>query len=292
MKLKLTKPLVCFDLETTGLDIMHSRVVEISMVRIDPDGTETTRTLRINPEMPIPPETTNVHGITDEDVKDCPTFKQASPKIIEFIQGCDLCGFNSNRFDVPLLAEELLRAQINLDEIKFSEAKFIDVQVIYHKLEKRNLAAAYKFYCDKDLENAHTAEADTLATYEVLKGQLDRYPELENDIDFLSTYSSHNMNVDFAGRMVYNDNNVPIFNFGKYKNQPVYEVLSINPGYYSWFMKSDFPLNTKELLTKIKIEGVNFGQKRAAKKRAEKKNVEKKPTSSIEKPQQPDLFSL
>jgi DNA polymerase-3 subunit epsilon len=191
-----------------------------------------------------------VHGIYDDDVKDCPTFKEVAKTVANDIEGCDLAGFNSNRFDIPVLAEEFLRAGIDID---MSRRKFIDVQVIFHKMEQRTLSAAYKFYCNKNLEDAHTAEADTRATYEVLKAQLDRYPELENDVAFLADYSSFTKNVDFAGRMVYDDNGREIFNFGKYKGQPVADVLRRDTGYYGWIMGNDFTLNTKAMLTKIRM---------------------------------------
>ena len=251
MKLNLKNPLVFFDLETTGTNINSDRIVEICYLKVYPNGNEESKTLRINPEMHIPEDSSAIHGIYDEDVKDCPTFKDVAKKIATDIEGCDLAGFNSNRFDIPVLAEEFLRAGIDIDLMK---RKFVDVQVIYHKLEQRTLSAAYKFYCNKNLEDAHTAEADTLATYEVLKAQLDRYPDtLENDIAFLSNYSCFNKNVDFAGRIVYNDQGVEVFNFGKYKGMPVKEILLKDPGYYSWIMQGDFTLNTKNVLTKIRL---------------------------------------
>ncbi|MBC8600231.1 3'-5' exonuclease [Parabacteroides acidifaciens] len=254
MQLNLKNPLVFFDLETTGINIVKDRIVEISFVKVHPNGKEESKTRRINPEMPIPPESTAIHGITDEDVKDCPTFKEIAKSLAAQIEGCDLAGYNSNRFDIPLLAEEFLRAGVDID---LNKRKFVDVQTIFHKMEQRTLAAAYKFYCDKSLENAHTAEADTMATYEVLKAQLDRYPELQNDINFLSQYSSYGNNVDFAGRMVYNDKGEEVINFGKYKGRLVEEVLKNDPGYYSWIMNGDFPLNTKKMLTEIKLRGFN-----------------------------------
>ena len=211
MQLNLRNPLVFFDLETTGIDIVHDRIVEISMVKVMPNGDEIVKTRRINPGMPIPPESTAIHGITDDDVKDCPTFKEIAKSLAAQIEGCDLAGFNSNRFDIPMLAEEFLRAGV---DVNLGRRKFVDVQTIFHKKEQRNLTAAYKFYCQKDLENAHSAETDTMATYEVLKAQLDRYPDLENDINFLSQYSSFNKNVDFAGRMVYNEQGKEVINFG------------------------------------------------------------------------------
>ena len=251
MKLNLKNPLVFFDLETTGTNINSDRIVEICYLKVYPNGNEESKTLRINPEMHIPEDSSAIHGIYDEDVKDCPTFKDVAKKIATDIEGCDLAGFNSNRFDIPVLAEEFLRAGIDIDLMK---RKFVDVQVIYHKLEQRTLSAAYKFYCNKNLEDAHTAEADTRATYEVLKAQLDRYPDtLENDIAFLSNYSCFNKNVDFAGRIVYNDQGVEVFNFGKYKGIPVKEILLKDPGYYSWIMQGDFTLNTKNVLTKIRL---------------------------------------
>ena len=197
---------------------------------------------------------TAIHGITDDDVKDCPHFKEIAKTLAAQIEGCDLAGYNSNRFDIPMLAEEFLRADVNVD---LTKRKFIDVQTIFHKMEQRTLSAAYKFYCNKSLENAHTASADTMATYEVLKAQLDRYPELENDVTFLSKFSSFNNNVDFAGRMVYNDKGQEVFNFGKHKGQLVTEVFASDPNYYAWMMNGDFPLNTKQKLTEIKLRGFN-----------------------------------
>mgnify|MGYP001778871972 CR=1 FL=1 len=250
MKLNLKNPLVFFDLETTGTNINADRIVEICYLKVYPNGNEEAKTMRINPGMHIPEEASAVHGIFDEDVKDCPTFKEVARNIARDIEGCDLAGFNSNRFDIPVLAEEFLRAGVDVD---LGRHKFIDVQVIFHKMEQRTLSAAYKFYCGKDLEDAHTAEADTRATYEVLMAQLDRYPDLKNDVAFLSEYSSFNRNVDFAGRMVYNDAGVEVFNFGKYKGTSVAEVLKKDPGYYSWILNSDFTLNTKAMLTKIRL---------------------------------------
>lgn len=250
MKLNLKNPLVFFDLETTGTNINADRIVEICYLKVYPNGNEEAKTMRINPGMHIPEEASAVHGIFDEDVKDCPTFKEVARNIARDIEGCDLAGFNSNRFDIPVLAEEFLRAGVDVD---LGRHKFIDVQVIFHKMEQRTLSAAYKFYCGKNLEDAHTAEADTRATYEVLMAQLDRYPDLKNDVAFLSEYSSFNRNVDFAGRMVYNDAGVEVFNFGKYKGTSVAEVLKKDPGYYSWILNSDFTLNTKAMLTKIRL---------------------------------------
>ena len=251
MKLNLKNPLVFFDLETTGTNINSDRIVEICYLKVYPNGNEESKTLRINPEMHIPEASSAIHGIYDADVADCPTFKDVAKNIANDIEGCDLAGFNSNRFDIPLLAEEFLRVGVDIDMMK---RKFIDVQVIFHKLEQRTLSAAYKFYCDKNLEDAHTAEADTRATYEVLMAQLDHYPDvLENDMKFLADYSSYNKNVDFAGRIVYNEQGVEVFNFGKYKGMPVAEILKKDIGYFGWLMQGDFTLNTKNVLTKIRL---------------------------------------
>lgn len=250
MKLNLTTPIVFFDLETTGTDINKDRIVEICYLKVWPNGNEDAHNLRINPEMHIPEEASAVHGIFDADVKDCPKFKEVAKNIAKDFEGCDIAGFNSNRFDVPLLAEEFLRAGVDID---LARHRFIDVQVIYHKKEQRTLSAAYQFYCGKNLEDAHTALADTRATYEVLKAQLDKYPDLQNDMKFLSEYSSFTKNVDFAGRMVYDDKGNEVFNFGKYKGQLVKEVLAKDPGYYGWILGSDFTLNTKAALTRIRV---------------------------------------
>lgn len=256
MQLNLKNPIVFFDLETTGVNFTSDRIVEISYLKVHPNGDEEIKTRRINPEMSIPPASTAIHGITDEDVKDCPTFKAIAKSLAAQIEGCDLAGYNSNRFDIPMLAEEFLRAGVDID---LRKRKFIDVQVIFHKMEQRTLSAAYKFFCDKDLENAHTAEADTKATYEILKAQLDRYPDLQNDMKFLDQFSRQNDFVDFAGRMIYNDKGVEIFNFGKYKGRSVEEVLKMEPSYYAWMMNGDFSLDTKRMLTQIKMR--SFGTK-------------------------------
>jgi DNA polymerase-3 subunit epsilon len=250
MKLNLKNPLVFFDLETTGIDIASDRIVEISYLKIKPNGEEISKTRKINPERPIPAQASEIHGIYDEDVKDCPTFKQIAKSLAADIEGCDLAGFNSNRFDIPLLAEEFIRAGVNID---LNKRKFIDVQTIFHKKEQRTLSAAYKFYCEKELDNAHTAEADTRATYEVLKSQLEKYEDLKNDVEFLSDFSSFNKNVDFAGRFIYNDKNEEIINFGKYKGRRVVEVLMTDPGYYTWMMDNNFTLDTKRALTNIRL---------------------------------------
>lgn len=250
MKLNLRRPLVFFDLETTGINITKDRIVELSYIKVLPDGSDVRKTIRVNPGMHIPEQATAVHHITDEDVKDKPLFKEIAKTLAKDFEGCDFAGFNSNRFDIPLLMEEFLRAGVDFD---ISKRKFIDIQTIFHKMEQRTLTAAYKFYCDKDLDNAHSANADTAATYEVLQAQLDRYPNLENDVDFLSKFSSQNRNVDLAGRIILNDNNVEVFNFGKYKGQPVEEVLKRDSGYFGWMMQGDFPQNTKNVLTNIKL---------------------------------------
>jgi len=254
MKLQLKNPIVFFDLETTGTNTVTDRIVEISYHKISPNGREETKTIRVNPEMPIPSQATAIHGISDADVADCPTFKAVAKEITRDIEGCDLAGYNSNRFDIPLLAEELLRADVDVDLMK---RKFVDVQVIFHKMEQRTLSAAYKFYCDKDLVDAHSAEADAIATYEVLQSQLDRYPELKNDVEFLSQFTTQTNNADFAGRIIYNEKGEEVFNFGKYKNQKVTDVLASDIGYYGWIMTSDFPLYTKKVLTNIRLRSFN-----------------------------------
>ena len=252
MKLNLEKPIVFFDLETTGTNTVTDRIVEISYLKVSPNGNEDMHTRRVNPEMHIPESSTAVHGITDEDVAQCPTFKEIAKKVARDFEGSDIAGFNSNRFDVPLLAEEFLRAGVDID---LSRHRFIDVQVIFHKMEQRTLTAAYKLYCGKDLTAAHSADGDTRATYEVLMAQLDRYPDtLKNDMAFLSEFSSFTRNVDFAGRIVRNDKGQEVFNFGKYKDMPVVEVFRRDPGYYSWILQGDFALNTKQVLTRIKLQ--------------------------------------
>ena len=248
MQLQLKRPLVFFDLETTGINITKDRIVEISYLKISPDGTEESRTWRVNPLVRIPEQATAVHGITNEDVKDCPPFAAIAGELAGQLADCDLAGFNSNRFDIPLLAEEFLRAQVDID---LNCRKFVDVLTIFHKMEPRNLKAAYKYYCGKELTDAHQAEGDTKATYEVLMAQLDMYPDLQNDVEALSTYSSFTNNVDFAGRMVYNDNGDEVIHFGKYNGQLVRDVLKKDPGYYSWIMQGDFALDTKKKLTNI-----------------------------------------
>ena len=254
MELKLKNPLIFFDLEATGINIASDRIVEISYLKVYPDQREETKTFRVNPTIPIPPATTAIHGISDEDIKDAPTFNEIAKTLANSFEGCDFAGYNSNKFDLPLLAEEFLRANIDFD---LKKRKFIDVQVIFYKKEQRTLSAAYQFYCKKDLINAHSAEADTRATYEVLQSQLDMYPDLQNDVNELSEYSAHSRTVDFVGRIVYNDKDEEVFNFGKYKGQTVVSVFAKDPSYYSWMMNGDFPLYTKNILTAIKLRGFN-----------------------------------
>lgn len=249
MDLKLTKPLVFFDLETTGVNIAADRIVEISILKVFPNGTKESKTWLVNPEVEIPKEASDIHGITNERVVTEPTFKELAPEVEKMIAGCDLAGFNSNRFDIPLLAEELMRVGIDFD---MENRKAIDVQTIFHKKEQRTLSAGYKFYCGKDLEDAHSAEADTLATYEILLAQIDKYDDLENSVDSLSDFSKHGKRADFAGFILMNDDEQEIFSFGKYKGMTVVEVLKENPGYFNWIQNADFPLYTKKVLKQIK----------------------------------------
>lgn len=282
MKLNLTRPLIVFDLETTGLDFIRDRIIQISYIKVSPDGTEERENLFVNPEKPIPHEVVELTGITNDDVKDAPTFKALAPQLSEKFKGCDFAGYNSNHFDIPMLAEEFLRAGIDFD---FSKVRLIDAQTIFHKMERRNLAAAYKFYCGRKMEEdftAHRADEDTEATYRVLMGELDKYapgvqeePDrvLENDMDCLAEFSKQNDNVDFAGRIVWKplvgadgkpvldadgkEQKVEVFNFGKYKGRPVANVLRTDIGYYSWMMGGDFTFNTKQVLTRIRLRGFN-----------------------------------
>ncbi len=250
MKLQLTRPLVFFDLETTGTNVSHDRIVEISIIKLMPDGQAFERTRRINPEMPIPAEATAIHHITDEDVANEPTFRQVAASLAQLMEGCDIAGFNSNRFDIPLLDQEFARAHVDFD---ITRAHFVDVQTIYHKREPRNLTAAYRYYCGKNLEDAHSALADTRATMEVLMAQLDKYDDLPTEINALSEYASQNRNVDLMGRLIYDDKRREIINFGKYKGRVAAEVLAVDPGYYSWIMSGDFPENTKKEFTRVKM---------------------------------------
>lgn len=282
MKLNLTKPLVVFDLETTGLDLVNDRVIQLSYIKVCPDGTELRGNEIINPGKPIAPEITALTGISDDDVKDRPAFKELAPRLAEEFKGCDFAGFNSNHFDIPMLAEEFLRAGIDFD---FGKCRLIDAQAIFHKMERRNLAAAYKFYTGRKMEEdfeAHRADQDTEATYRVLMGELDKYapgvqeePDrvLQNDMDELAEFSKNNDNVDFAGRIIWKDltdaqgntltdkdgnpRRHEVFNFGKYKGWDVAEVLRRDPGYFSWMLSSDFTFNTKQVLTRIRLREFN-----------------------------------
>lgn len=256
MELNLNKPIIFFDLETTGTNITQDRIVEVSILKIMPDGKEISRTRRINPGIPIQPEATAVHHITDADVAGEPTFKQIAKDLASIFAGCDIAGFNSNRFDIPMLDEEFQRAGIKFD---FTKPRFIDVQTIFHKKEQRTLVAAYRFYCGKELEGAHSALADTMATYEVLMAQLDRYPETEefgNDMDKLARFSVQGGNMDLAGRLSRGTDGEAVFNFGKYKGQKVADVFRREPSYYRWMMQGDFPKDTKDIITAIYIKGV------------------------------------
>ncbi|MEP2774104.1 MAG: 3'-5' exonuclease [Fulvivirga sp.] len=267
MKLHLKNPLTFFDLETTGTNIVKDRIVEISVVKLMPNGESITKTNKVNPTVPIPHETSLIHGIYDEDVKDCPTFKNIAKSFAQFLEGSDLAGFNILKFDVPLLVEEFLRADVEFD---VSKRKLVDAQKIFHMMEKRTLSAAYKFYCGKNLDNAHSAEADTKATLEVLEAQVEKYAGqevvdnlgkklgiVENDIESLHNLTKSNM-VDLAGRIVLNRDGVEVFNFGKHRNKPVAIVLKTDPSYYDWMMKGEFPQNTKQVLTGIKLRNFSM----------------------------------
>jgi DNA polymerase-3 subunit epsilon len=255
VELKLTTPIIFFDLETTGTNIAKDRIVEISLLKVLSNGSKEQKTWRVNPGVPIPAQTTAIHGITDEDVKDCPAFKAIAKEVARFIEGCDLGGYNSNRFDIPLLAEEFLRAEV---DVEMRKRRFVDVQTIFHKMEQRTLGAAYRFYCDKTLDDAHSAAGDTLATYEVLKAQLDRYANLENDITFLSKFSTQNASADFAGFIIYNEDGEEVFNFGKHKGKTVARVFKEDTGYFAWVLNGDFPLYTKKVLTEIKLRNAGL----------------------------------
>jgi DNA polymerase III subunit epsilon len=269
MELNLTRPIAFFDLETTGLNISKDRIVEISILKVMPDGSQKALTKLVNPTIPIPPEITDIHGVKDEDVKDKPTFADLANELNQFLTNCDLSGYNALKFDIPLLVEEFLRAEVTFD---LKNRKFVDVQNIFHKMEQRTLKAAYKFYCGKDLLNAHTAEADTIATFEILKAQLDRYKETEftdragkvsvpviNEIQALHEFSKQNKNADLVGQIIFNTKDVEVFNFGKHKGKTVEEIFRKEPSYYDWMMKSDFPLSTKNVITAIKLRGFNQG---------------------------------
>ena len=261
IKLNLERPIIFFDLETTGTNVTHDRIVELSYIKIYPDGREEKKTRRINPEMPIPPASTAIHHITDEDVKDEPTFRQIAKSLLSIFEASDIAGYNSNKFDVPVLMEEFGRCGINFD---IAGRRFIDVQNIFHKMEQRTLVAAYKFYCGANLEDAHSALADTQATYEVLLGQLAKYPELENDVEFLAKFSTIGRNLDLAARIVLDDNDVPVFNFGKHKGKAVRDVLRREPSFFDWIMQGDFPKNTKDVLCQLKFK---YNQERGVAKK-------------------------
>lgn len=246
--LQLKKPLAFIDLETTGVNLGTDRIVEIAIVKILPDGTKSVKRKLINPEMPIPQSSAEIHGITDEMVKDAPTFKQVGQELKQMLDGCDFSGYNSNRFDIPLLMEEFLRAKVDFD---MKGRKLLDVQNIFHKMEPRTLSAAYKFYCNKGLEGAHSAEIDATATYEILEAQIEKYPELGSTIDSILKQIGEDQIVDFARRFVFDDKGTEVFNFGKFKGRPVADVLKAEPQYYDWMMKGDFPQHTKQKLTEI-----------------------------------------
>ena len=254
MSIELKRPIIFFDLETTGVDTANDRIVEISMIKVMPDGERISKTRRINPTIPIPAQATEIHGISDDDVKDCPTFAQVARSMEQFVDGCDFGGFNSNRFDIPVLVEEFLRAGVDVD---FKRRKTVDVQNIFHKKEQRTLVAAYKFYCDKDLTDAHSAEADTLATYEVLLAQLERYDDLPKDIEGLAEFSTHNKTADYSGRILIDKDGEEVFGFGKYRGESVAKVFEREPSYYNWMMNGDFPLYTKKVITEIRTRGLN-----------------------------------
>ncbi|MBX2922269.1 MAG: 3'-5' exonuclease [Chitinophagaceae bacterium] len=247
MPLQLTRPLAFIDLETTGVNLSTDRIIEIAIVKLQTDGTRVVKRKLINPQMPIPKAASDIHGITNEMVKDAPPFKQVANEIRQFLENCDLAGYNSNRFDLPLLVEEFLRAGLNFD---ISDKHMLDVQKVYHMMEPRTLSAAYRFYCDKNLDNAHSAEADAQATFEILESQLQRYEQLGSTVESVIKFTGHEQIVDFARRFIM-ENGVEVFNFGKHKGRPVTEVLKIEPQYYDWMMKGDFPMHTKQKLTEI-----------------------------------------
>lgn len=252
MPLTLKRPLLFFDIEATGLDTSRDRIVELSYIKVSPDGSEEAQTMRFNPTIPISAEATAVNGITDEDVAQCPTFADKAAELARVFSGCDIAGYNSNHFDVPMLVEEFIRAGVEFD---VSACNLVDVQGIYHKMEKRTLAAAYQFYCHKDLENAHTAMADTRATLEVLRAQLDHYgDQIPHSIEGLADFSRFNKNVDLAGRIIYDDKGTPVFNFGKHRGRPVEWVVKNEPGFISWMLQADFPQNTKQALTRLYLK--------------------------------------
>jgi len=267
MQLNLNRPIIFFDLETTGVNVVTDRIVEICTLKVMPDGNTEVKTMRINPTIPIPREVTAIHGISDKDVKDCPTFIAIAKNLHQYMVNCDLAGYNSNKFDIPILVEEFLRAGVTFD---LKGRRLVDVQNIFHKMEQRTLSAAYKFYCNREHTKAHSAEADTIATYEILLSQIEKYSEAEyrdhngkvskpvrNDVQALYEFSYNSKNADLVGHIVYNEYGVEVFNFGKYKGKAVEEVFNKESSYYDWMMKSDFPLSTKNIITAIKLRGFN-----------------------------------
>ena len=254
MNLKISKPICFFDLETTGVNVSLDRIVEISILKIFPNGNKESKTWLVNPGVPIPLEASNIHGITNDIVKNEPLFKMIASDIKSMIDNCDLAGFNSNKFDIPLLAEELLRSEI---DFSLDNVATIDVQNIFHKMEQRTLSAAYQFYCGKSLDNAHSSKADTLATFEVLESQIEKYDDLENNVSFLSDFSERGKNVDLAGFIKYNEDHIPCFSFGKHKGKTVDYVLENESGYFGWLLNADFPMYTKKVLTQIRLNKLN-----------------------------------
>lgn len=252
--LNLSRPLAFIDLETTGVSIGIDRIVEISILKLIPNGGEEVYTYRINPTIPIPAESSAIHGIYDKDIKDAPTFKEMAPKLFHILEACDLAGYNSNKFDIPLLVEEFLRVEVDFD---MQNRKCVDVQNIFHKMEQRTLSAAYRFYCNKEIENAHSAEADVRATYDVLNAQLEKYDSLQPNVSFLATFSTMGDNVDLAGRIVRDKKGVEVFNFGKHKGRSVLEIFKSEPSYYNWMMDGDFPLSTKRVITQLRLKAFN-----------------------------------
>ena len=253
-KLNLKRPLAFIDLETTGVNVASDRIVEICILKLLPGGNKEMKTWRVNPGIPIPKPSIDIHGITDEDVKDAPRFSELAPAVYKFLDNCDIAGYNSNKFDVPLLVEEFLRVDIDFD---VRGRKLVDVQNIFHQMEQRTLIAAYRFYCNKELENAHSAEGDTIATQEILEAQIEKYHDLRNDITFLHEFSARNNCVDLAGRIVYNEKGEEVFNFGKHKDKRVEEIFKTEPSYYQWMMDGDFPLYTKKVITAIRLRSFN-----------------------------------
>ena len=256
MALQLNRPICFVDIETTGINITNDRIVEMAVLKLNPDGTQEEKLWLVNPEIPIPVEAAAVHGITDEKVADAPTFKQLAAEISAFIINCDLAGFNSDRFDIPLLAEEMLRADFDFD---LKNLKTVDVQTIFHKMEQRTLTAALKFYCEQDLTDAHSAMADTRATFDVLQAQLNRYTDLEPNVEFLSSFTSRRKSADLAGFIIFNKAGQECFSFGKHKGKTVDQVLEEEQGYFGWLMKADFPRYTKKVLTQIRLRKFNQG---------------------------------